>query len=176
MFYLLDQPTEDEFQILAQRYQQMSPSSVKAAVTLLKTGSDLLTGFEKMLGTYGLSQGRFLILMVMNRQPGEAASPSILAEKIGVTRATMTGLITGLVKEGLIRRSYAKADRRRQKLRLTAKGKALLEEILPDYWSRIRKLTDGLNEAEKKEMVRLLNKIAAGIPALTGENNERSID
>ena len=41
MFYLLDQPTEKEFQNLAHRYENMEPSSVKAAVTLLKTGSDL---------------------------------------------------------------------------------------------------------------------------------------
>ena len=168
MFYLLDQPTEEEFQNLARRYEEMEPSSVNAAVTLLKVGSDLLTGFEKMLRGYGLSQGRFLILIVMNRQPDEETTPSVLAEKIGVTRATMTGLINGLVRDGLIER-YARADDRRGvNLKLTRMGRDLLEGLLPDYWSRIFTLMGGLDDDEEKALVALLGKVAANIHALTG--------
>ena len=167
MFYLLDQPTEDEFQTLSQRYREMNPSSVQAAVTLLKTGSDVLTGFEKMLKGYGLSQGRFLILMVMNRRPGEAAVPSDLARKVGVTRATMTGLLDGLVKDGLIRRYAHAEDRRRYNLKLTEKGMQLLEDLLPDYWSLIYALMGGLSEVEEKELTRLLGKVAARAGELT---------
>ncbi|THB67584.1 MAG: MarR family transcriptional regulator, partial [Desulfovibrio sp.] len=167
MFYLLDQPTEEEFQSLARRYKDMEPSSVKAAVTLLKTGSDLLTGFEKMLQRYGLSQGRFLILVVMNRQPGQAMSPSVLAQKIGVTRATMTGLIDGLVRDGYIARDRHPSDRRKQDLLLTQTGKTLLESLLPDYWSRLFELMSGLTSEEEEKLVLLLNKVARGIPALT---------
>lgn len=167
MFYLLDQPTEKEFQSLAARYKEMEPSSVKAAVTLLKTGSDVLTGFEKMLNGYGLSQGRFLILIVMNRQPDQSTSPSVLAGKIGVTRATMTGLIEGLVKDGLIKRYVDKSDRRKYSLRLTVKGTRLLESLLPDYWSRIFNLMGGLTSNEEEQLVRLLNKVAQKTEELT---------
>lgn len=167
MFYLLDQPTEEEFENLAGRYREMAPSSVQAAVTLLKTGSDVLTGFEKMLRTYGLSQGRFLILIVMNRQPDQATSPSALAEKIGVTRATMTGLINGLVKDGLLRRASHSGDRRRQALWLTDHGRSLLEALLPDYWSRIYNLMAGLTPEEEKTLTRLLRKVAGRVSALT---------
>lgn len=167
MFYLLDQPTEQEFEAFARRYQGMSPSSVKAAVTLLKTGSDLLTGFETMLRGYGISQGRFLVLMVMNRQPETPAGPSDLARKIGVTRATMTGLIDGLVRDGLIRRRPHNSDRRRNLLTLTPSGTALLETLLPDYWARINCLMSGLSPGEEAELTRLLKKVAAGVSALT---------
>lgn len=169
MFYLLDQPTEKEFQNLARRYREMDPLSVKACVTLLKTGSDLLTGFEKMLGRYGLSQGRFLILIVMNRKPDEATSPSVLAEKIGVTRATMTRLIDGLEKDGLIRRSPHETDRRQQVIRLTAAGRGIMEDLLPDYWSRLYTLMSGLDNTEQAALISLLTKVAAGVPALTAE-------
>lgn len=170
MFYLLDQPTETEFQDLAGRYREMKPLAVKTAVTMLRTGSDLITGFETLLGKYGLSQGRFLILVVMNRRPEERTSPSILAEKIGVTRATMTRLIDGLERDGLTCRIPHKEDRRRQEIELTAKGRNLLEKILPDYWSRLDVLMQGLSEAEQKTMISLLAKVAAGLPALTRED------
>lgn len=169
MFYLLDQPTEEEFQNLDRRYKEMDPLSVKAAVTMLKTGSDLLTGFETMLKKYGLSQGRFLILVVMNRQPDRETTPSVLAEKIGVTRATMTGLIDGLEKDGLVIRSPHKDDRRKQSLRLTQMGKVVLEEVLPDYWSRIHNLMDGLTPTEMTTLIELLNKLAGRIIELTRE-------
>jgi len=171
IFYLLDQPTEQEFEALALRYQDMEPLCVKATVTLLRTGSDLLTGFEKMLGRYGLSQGRFLILIVMNRTPDELTSPSILADKIGVTRATMTRLIDGLEKERLIKRYAHESDRRKQHLKLTSKGRAILETLLPDYWSRLYGLMGGLDTQEQATLITLLQKVARRIPALT-ENQE----
>lgn len=173
MFYLLDQPTENEFHDLALRYRQMELLSVKATVTLLKTGSDLLTGFEKLLGGYGLSQGRFLILIVMNRTPDELTSPSILAEKIGVTRATMTRLIDGLERDRLLERSPHESDRRKQHLKLTEKGIALLETLLPDYWQRLDDLMGGLDNRERATLISLLQKVATGIPALTGEENRK---
>lgn len=145
----------------------MEPLSVKATVTLLRTGSDLLTGFEKMLGRYGLSQGRFLILIVMNRTPDELTSPSILAQKIGVTRATMTRLIDGLEKDSLIKRFPHESDRRKQRLKLTGKGRNLLECLLPDYWSRLHGMMDGLDTQERATLISLLQKVAQRIPALT---------
>ena len=147
----------------------MDPLSVKATVTLLRTGSDLLTGFEKMLGKYGLSQGRFLVLIVMNRQPDKETTPSVLADKIGVTRATMTGLLDGLEKDGLIKRFAHEKDRRKQSLKLTKKGKAVLEKLLPDYWSRLDNLMSGINKKELATLIRLLGKVSAGIGELTGE-------
>ena len=170
MFYLLDQPTEKEFQDLALRYREMKPLAVRTAVTLLRTGSDLITGFETLMGRYNLSQGRFLILVVMNRRPAERTSPSVLAEKIGVTRATMTRLIDGLERDRLIRRIPHKTDRRRQEIELSARGRALLEEILPDYWSRLDTLMQGLDNTEQQTLLTLLTKVAGGIPALTKED------
>lgn len=167
MFYLLDQPTEEEFENLAQRYREMEPSSVKAAVTLLKIGSDVLTGFEKMLKVYGLSQGRFLILLVMNRQPDKSTTPSVLAEKIGVTRATMTGLIDGLARDGFVKRFSHKSDRRKQNLRLTDSGKTALEKLLPDYWSRIHNLMSGLTQTEEEQLILLLKKVGDRVSKLT---------
>ncbi len=167
MFYLLDQPTEKEFQDLAGRYTQMAPQPVKTMLNLLKTGSDLLTGFEKLLSGYNLSQGRFLVLMVMNRKPRERTTPSILSQKIGVTRATMTRLIDGLERDGFLMRHAHLTDRRKQHLSLTLKGQRVLEKLLPDYWSRIDRLMKGLDEAEQQTLITLLDKVTQGIPALT---------
>ncbi len=167
MFFLLDQPSQNEFEALSSRYDKMEISSTRALVKLLRTGSDLLAGFEKLLGTYGLSQGRFLILVVMNRNPEKEITPSLLAEKIGVTRATMTGLIKSLEKDRLIGRNMIESDRRRQCLKLTPGGIRVLEAILPDYYGRISRLMAGLESNQKDGLVRILEQISRGIPFLT---------
>ncbi len=172
MFFLTDTPSQEQFDSLARRYDQMDVQSVQALVKLLKTGSDLLTGFEKMLGTHGLSQGRFLILVILNRAPDIPLTPSGLAKKLGVTRATTTGLVNGLEKDQLIARQADPVDKRQQYIRLTAKGIHRLESMLPDYYNRINGLMQGLTPNQKTTLISLLETVDAGIPSLTGDKTD----
>ena len=76
MFYLKDLPTDTSLQEFSRLYPNMNPSAIKSCADLLRTGSELLTTFETILGRHNLSQGRFLTLIVMNRDPDVADSPS----------------------------------------------------------------------------------------------------
>ena len=125
----------------------------------MRTGSDLLAAFETVSGQYGLSQGRLLVLIVMNRTPQEALNPSFLAEKLNVTRATMTGLLDSLEKGNFIERVADSRDRRRIGVRLTPAGRQVLEKLLPDYYLNMARLTAGLSENERQTMLSLLSKI-----------------
>jgi len=162
----MDHPSQKEFEALSARYEKMDIQSTLAMVKLLRTGSDLLADFEKLLGNDHLSQGRFLILVVMNRNPEKPITPSRLAGKIGVTRATMTGLIKGLERDGLVSRAMDDADRRRLQLKLTAKGIRTLESILPDYYGNITSLMAGLTPDEKETLIALLEKVVLRLPFL----------
>jgi len=169
MFYLKDLPTDRTLGEVAKRYPNLDPSALKTCVVLLRTGSDLLTAFETILGKHGLSQGRFLTLIVMNRTPKKAINPSTLAEKVGVKRATMTGLLDGLERKGLIERVAHPEDRRKLGIRLTKKGRQLLDEMLPGYYDYIGKLMARLSEKERQELERLLGKVNRGLSTLFEE-------
>jgi len=166
MFYLKDLPTDRTLGEFAKRYPDLDSSALKTCVVLLRTGSDLLTAFESILGKHGLSQGRFLTLIVLNRTPNKAINPSILAEKVGVKRATMTGLLDGLERKGLVKRLAHSGDRRKVSIRLTETGRQALDEMLPDYYSRIAKLMVNLSETERQDLVSLLGKVNQGLLAL----------
>ena len=159
MFFLKDLPTDMSLQEFSRRYPNMNPSALKTCAELMRTGSDLLAAFESVSGQYGLSQGRLLVLIVMNRTPLEALNPSFLAEKLSVTRATMTGLLDGLENENLIERVVDTLDRRRIGVRLTPEGKQVLEKLLPNYYQNMARLTAGLSENERQTMLTLLSKI-----------------
>ena len=169
MFYLRDLPTDRTLEEFAKRYPDLDPSALKTCVVLLRTGSDLLTAFETILGKHGLSQGRFLTLIVMNRTPNKAISPSVLAEKVGVKRATMTGLLDGLERDRLIERLAHPNDRRKIGVRLTVKGRQVLDEMLPDYYSYIAKLMANLSKNERQNLVSLLGKVNQGLSSLFKE-------
>lgn len=167
MFYLKDLPTDTSLNEFSRRYPNMNPSAIKTCAALLRTGSELLTAFETILGNHGLSQGRFLTLIVMNRNPDEAGSPSSLAEKVGVKRATMTGLLDRLERDDLIERLAHHRDRRKIGVHLTSKGRQVLAEMLPDYYRSIAKIMANLTEKERLELTTLLWKVNQGLSALS---------
>ncbi|RLC07319.1 MAG: MarR family transcriptional regulator [Deltaproteobacteria bacterium] len=166
MFYLKDLPSDRTLKDFTKRYPDLDPSALKSCAVLLRTGSDLLTAFEAILGKYGLSQGRFLTLIVLNRTPDKATNPSTLAEKVGVKRATMTGLLDGLERKAFIERVAHPEDRRKLGIRLTKKGRHLLGGMLPDYYSHIGKLMAKLSEKDRQELNRLLEKVNQGLSTL----------
>ena len=102
----------------------------------------------------------------MNRTPSEAINPSTLADKLGVTRATMTGLLDGLRKEGLIERRIQPEDRRKVGVLLTDNGHRILDKILPDYYRHYAKLTNYLDEGERQTLISLLKKVNQGLSSV----------
>jgi len=167
MFYLKDLPTDTTLHEFSRRYPNMNPSAIKTCAALLRTGSELLTTFEAILGNHGFSQGRFLTLIVMNRDPTEEVSPSSLAEKVGVKRATMTGLLDRLERDDLIERRAHHRDRRKVGVRLTSRGRQVLAAMLPGYYRSIAKIMANLTEKERLELMALLGKVNQGLAAFT---------
>jgi DNA-binding MarR family transcriptional regulator len=163
MFFLRDLPKYDAIRARAARYPEVDPAAVESFLTLLRVGSDVLAAWEKYLAGHHISQGRFTVLMVLNRDPSMGLNPSDLAARCGVTRATMTGLLDSLERKRLIRRESDQADRRTVLVRLNDKGIALLEGMLHDYYRRISLLMGELSEEEKRSLTAMLIKVAGGI-------------
>jgi len=166
MFFLRDLPTEKFLRDLARRYPDLDPTALLACIVLLRTGSDLLAGLQKILARHGLSQGGFLTLIVLNRDPEEELTPSSLAHKVGVTRATMTGLLDTLAKDGLVERVQHDGDRRRVVVRLTAGGRKRLDGILPGYYRQVTRMMAGVGPKERKTLIGILEKVSSGLPSL----------
>jgi DNA-binding MarR family transcriptional regulator len=146
----------------AKEFPDLDPSSCEAFLHLLRAGDESARVVETNLARHNITQGRFSVLLIlMNRCDGDAATlgPAELADAAGVSRATMTGLIDTLERDGLVTRAPDTVDRRMMLVRLTAKGRALLEDILPDHFKRMTWLMSPLSEFERQTLVLLLNKI-----------------
>ena len=166
MFYLRDLPKYEAIRQRAARYPELDARALEAFLVLLRVASDVLDGLEAFLARQGTSQGKFTILMLLNRDPAVGISPSDLADRSGVTRATITGLLDGLSREKLVVREDDVGDRRKAVVRLTRRGSRQLEAMLPDYYRQVAELMGELSDDEKAGLVELLGKVNTRLPGL----------
>ncbi|MCU0792783.1 MAG: MarR family transcriptional regulator [Opitutaceae bacterium] len=147
----------------AQRFPQLDPSACEVFLHLLRAGDEGFRVIDAHFQAHNVSQGRFTVLMLLFEKNGgepHVLTPAQLAEQAGVSRATMTGLIDTLERDGMVTRTPSPADRRMLSVTLTPRGQTFLESMLPEHFRRIGVLLDSLNESERRTLVRLLGKIA----------------
>lgn len=165
MFLLRDIPKYEAIQATAARYPDLQPRAAEAYLVLLRVASDVLSSVDRHIAAHGLSQARFTVLMLLNCGACEGqGSPSDLATRAGVSRATMTGLVDGLERDGLVAREPHEDDRRMLTVRLTPRGRETLEAILPGHFRYVARLMSGLSEEEQVELVGLLAKLRERLP------------
>lgn len=149
---------------LAQRYPDLDVASVETCLAFLRATADVQTALDTHFARYRLSMGKFTLLMQLSQVDG--LPPSECAARSGVTRATITGLLDGLERDGLLERRSDPGDRRMVQVYLTEKGRSLLEQMLPDHFCRTTRLMAHLTANEKKTLIKLLQKVQAGTPAM----------
>jgi len=166
MLQLRDLPTTEVLEQFAERYPDADVTAVSSFLQLLRVATDLSIALDTCLSKHGLLQGRWWVLILLMREETKISTPSVLADKAGVSRATMTGLIDGLAQNGLVERVFAKDDRRSVLIHLTAAGQAKLDVVMPDYYRRLRRCMQALDEEKRTQLQQILSLINSGIPAL----------
>jgi DNA-binding MarR family transcriptional regulator len=165
MLQLRDLPSIETLEKFADRYPQADVTAISSFLHLLRVATDLSIALDSCLSKHGLLQGRWWVLILLMREDNKTSTPSTLADKAGVSRATMTGLIDGLEQNGLVERVFDQDDRRSVFIRLTASGQAKLDTVMPDYYQRLRDCMQGLDETRRRQLNAILDTINAGIPA-----------
>ena len=116
-------------------------------------------------------------MMLLWHGAEEASStPAELADQAMVTRATMTGLLDTMEKDGLIHRLPCAQDRRMSQVSLSAKGRSDVERILPEHFRRMAQLFTSVSLEERKTFLALLQKIANQADIMAQEMQELKKD
>jgi len=158
---LKDLPRYDCLLKAAELYPEMSLSACETFMNLLRTADMMFAEKGKFLSQIGLSQGRFTVLMLLNGCSDDS-TPAGLADKAGVTRATMTGLIDTLERDGFVVRETDPADRRTLIVRLTEDGQAFVRAMSPGWGRCVSAVVAPLSEEERGTLTQLLQKIQQG--------------
>ena len=133
---------------------------MKVAQRLRRTAALIADGVAYQLGRYDLSEGRFAVLMMLYHHPDGELQPGVMADRLAVTRANISGLLDGLERDSLIVRRSHSDDRRRVEVRVTDKAIDLLDRVVPGHFGVLTDLMAGLSADERAVLITLLDKIA----------------
>ncbi|RKT09273.1 DNA-binding MarR family transcriptional regulator [Streptomyces sp. 1114.5] len=164
-----EQPTLEQAEWQLRHYDlDTDPQAVLVAVRLISAGARVGRAAEAHFARFGLSTGRYRLLSDLEGTGGEK-SPSQLAADLDVSRATVTGLLDGLEREGLIARRPSAEDGRGTVAVLTARGAQRLRDMAPEHFGRLEAMVGGLTVEERTVFLDLLARVVRGSSALTAD-------
>jgi DNA-binding MarR family transcriptional regulator len=148
------------------RTDRATPPFQSAAFLLSTLGFTVSRRFHEMLGPLELEPGEFALLRAVAKSDGEPQNA--LAERLHISPSWMVAIVDQLERRELVERRPHARDRRIRNLHLTAAGKKLLKQAERRAQQFDRQVTDPLTEAELRQLLELLQRVAAGLDLQPG--------
>lgn len=141
MFFLDELPTQDMLDKYHDRYPEMQPTKLYNVLFFLRKASYVIRDLDSFFGEHGLSQTRFYILILLDREPVKDSITSIeLSRKLNISKAVTSRTVNSLRECGYIIEKPHPLDTRSKILSLTDDGETKLHSVLPHYYALINKL------------------------------------
>lgn len=135
---------------------------VYSSLLFAKIGNEIENSYDALLAPYGLSFGRFLMLTFLLRTENEAGlKPTEIAQHLGVTQATMSGLISNLEKTGYIQKEINDQDARSYSIKVSPKGEEIYKELVPIWADKVNEWFGTLEPEEYSQLMVLIRKLLA---------------
>jgi DNA-binding MarR family transcriptional regulator len=141
-------------------YPGASALATECFANLYQTGNLLMDLHDRHTRErYQISPSARQVLAVVEGA-GEPLEPSVIAERVLITRGSMTSILDTLERRGLIRRVPHPDDRRRLLVEITPDAQAILDELLPTLHAREREVIGAaLSVKEQRELLQLIAKV-----------------
>ena len=138
MFFLKELPSQEMVRGYVDQINGVDSESVANALLMMRQASVLVRKLETYFSAHQLSQLRFLVLMVIDREIEQQSLTAVeIIKRLDVSKPVMTRTLQRLMKDDLITSSLDKDDGRAKRISLTQKGRDLLTEMLPGYFYKI---------------------------------------
>ena len=111
---------------------------------------------------YGLDIPEWRVLATLGFR-NDACSAQYIAHCTRTHKSTISRAVTALMRRQLVERVENADDRREFRLRLTRKGAALYEELIPRLLRKEQEILSCLSARERKNFALLLGKIEHGL-------------
>jgi DNA-binding MarR family transcriptional regulator len=151
---------------VAQR-EQVALDDAKAILNRIRLLVRALRTFEKQAQSrYGFGAAQMFILHVLHHE--DELSLNELADRTATDQSSASLAVGKLVAEGYVRRTTHPEDRRQLRLSLTPKARAIVKRSPPAAQERILESVRGMRATERTQLMTLLDKLLAGMPAANG--------
>jgi DNA-binding MarR family transcriptional regulator len=139
--------------------------ATECVLNLSYLSSQMTTFGESLIRTLDIpSLAAFNVLTILEGA-GEPLPPSTIAERMIVTRPTMTGIIGTLERRGLARRLPHPTDRRMALIEISAEGIRRVLELRRRLHEAERNWMSCLSDQEQRLLISLVARLQASAPA-----------
>jgi MarR family transcriptional repressor of emrRAB len=118
---------------------------------------------------FGISRSQWAMLRTLHHaeSPGQnGLRVTELSDRLLIRPPSVTGVLDRLVRSGLVTRVAAVDDLRAKCVRLTVKGRRLVEEVSLVHGQQIDRLLAGLSSPDCDELYRLVDRLSEHLESL----------
>jgi MarR family transcriptional regulator, 2-MHQ and catechol-resistance regulon repressor len=134
--------------------------SHEVALAIVLTSAKLTKEADRLLRDFDLTEAQFNVLMLLAYQAGpEGISQTQLSRMLLVNRANVTGLVDRMERDGLLERFSEPGDRRKRIIRMTQKGREILEKAVQPYLERVDRIMGALSTKEREDLLKILDRL-----------------
>ena len=142
----------------AEHYPGASPRATEAAMNLVRTADMLIKRIGDLVQPFGLSPSSALALGIL-ADAGAPLPPNQIAERLIISRATVTGLLDSLERRGYVRRAPHSSDRRMLLIELTESGRQVAHEFRLVVHRHQNEWLAALSEPEQGQLIDALHRL-----------------
>jgi len=143
-----------------ERYPNSSAKATECAMNLAYTADLLVKRISGLLQPFDLSPASGLVLSIL-ADSESPLSPHKIADRLIISRATVTGLIDSLERRGYVRRLPHQSDRRMLLIELTDTGRQVAHAFRPIVHQHQKVWLEALNEKEQQQLIDSLQRVQA---------------
>ena len=141
------------------------PLNSQTHVWLMRACAAIMNAQAEELRPLGLSPSAFNVLMALHNTDEHVLEPCQLADRLLVSRPSITGLLDTLQAKGLVVRRPHAEDRRRVLVELTDEGMQTLRQHFARHYDEQNEAFAGLSDEDKMQLIRLLRRVRGAVPA-----------
>lgn len=146
----------------SERYPGASPKATETAMNLVRTSDLLIRRIGDLIQPFDLTPSSGLVLGIL-ADSGAPLPPNKIAERLIISRASVTSLIDSLERRGYVRRSPHSTDRRMLLIELTDAGRQVAHEFRLLVHKNQKEWLSVLTEKEQAQLIDTLHRIQAAL-------------
>jgi len=134
--------------------------SASLGLLMMWLGDNILDAMDLDLAPFGITESKLdLLLLLTLHENRERVTPSSLADRLGIRRASVTTMLDWLEKRNWVVREPSAGDGRMLHVKITAEGRALVNQVMPTFWTTCSSFMTDLEPEEQRVLEKILMKL-----------------
>ena len=163
-------PPEPPSLVAGALFSRMSPREqqmLRTVFVVRSTARQMDNAVSEWMADSAASPARFQILALLWAAKKRGVPHKEIVAALGVTRATVSGLMAALERDGLVTSAECSDDRRSVLAGLTRKGEAVVEKAIEGNKVKLRTVFGGMSPDELTTLTTLLERVRQGVSGST---------